>query len=255
VQENSRRHGYLLHLLGIRQLAVLVNKMDLVGYSQERFKRHRGGVSWLAHHKWGLTPSRFIPISARQGDNVAAPSQEMSWWKGPTVVGTLDEFQAAQARTDQPLRFPIQDVYRFDHRAFWRGGSRAGGSKSATGSLSHPATRPAASNHRVLERPGPRRAEAGESIGITLTDQVFVERGAVAAAESAPPYALNWFKARIFWLGKQPFVPGRSYRLKLATQEVECHIEKLERVIDASTLQTIERPATESPFAGTRLLN
>ena len=98
VQENSRRHGYLLHLLGIRQLAVLVNKMDLVGYSRERFNaieaEYRG---WLT--QVGLIPSRFIPISARQGDNVAAPSQEMSWWKGPTVVGTLDEFQAAQARS------------------------------------------------------------------------------------------------------------------------------------------------------------
>ena len=85
-------------------------------------------------------------------------------------------------------------------------------------------------------------AEAGESIGITLTEQIFVERGAVAAPEHTPPYALTRFKARVFWLGKQPFTPGRKYRLKLATQEAECQIEKLERVIDASTLQTVQRP-------------
>src|SRR6185295_10423699 len=88
-------------------------------------------------------------------------------------------------------------------------------------------------------------ATAGESVGITLTEQIFVERGSVAALETAPPYELSRFKARVFWLGKQPFKKGKKYKLKLATQEVECEIESIERVIDASSLATVSRAQNE----------
>jgi len=246
VQENSRRHGYLLELLGIRQVAVLVNKMDLAGYSQERFnavEAEYGG--WLA--QLGLAASCFIPISAREGDNIAATGKNMPWWKGPTVVETLDEFEAARSLGDQPLRFPIQDVYRFDHRRILAGRVESGRIKVGERLVFAPSNK--TSTVKTIERwkaPARDIAEAGESIGITLTDQIFVQRGAVAAPENAPPYALTSFKARVFWLGKRPFLPGRKYRLKLATQDVECHIEKLERVIDASTLQTVQRPEAES---------
>ena len=246
VQENSRRHGYLLELLGIRQVAVLVNKMDLAGYSRERFsavEAEYGG--WLA--QLGLAASCFIPISAREGDNIAATGKNMPWWKGPTVVETLDEFEAARSLGDQPLRFPIQDVYRFDHRRILAGRVESGRIKVGERLVFAPSNK--TSTVKTIERwkaPARDIAEAGESIGITLTDQIFVQRGAVAAPENAPPYALTSFKARVFWLGKRPFLPGRKYRLKLATQDVECHIEKLERVIDASTLQTVQRPEAES---------
>ena len=249
IQENSRRHGYLLDLLGIRQVAVLVNKMDLVGYSQERFNAIEAEYRvWLA--QVGLTPHRFIPISAREGDNIAALGTKTPWWNGPTVVQTLDEFKAARSLGDQPLRFPIQDVYRFDHRRILAGRVESGRIQVGDRLIFAPSNK--TSVVKTLERwsaPARDFAEAGESIGITLTDQIFVQRGAVAAPENAPPYALTCFKARVFWLGKQPFTPGRQYRLKLATQEVDCHIDKLERVIDASTLQTVERPAKES-FVG-----
>lgn len=245
VQENSRRHGYLLDLLGIRQVAVLVNKMDLVDYSQERFNAIEAEYrAWLRQLK--LEPTRFIPISAREGDNIAAPGKNMPWWKGPTVVETLDEFKAARSLGNQPLRFPIQDVYRFDHRRILAGRVESGRIKVGDRLTFAPSNKTSAV--KTIERwnaPARDFAEAGESIGITLTDQVFVQRGAVAAPENAPPYALTSFKARLFWLGKQPFMPGRQYRLKIATQEVECHIEKLERVIDASTLQTVQRPPAE----------
>jgi bifunctional enzyme CysN/CysC len=247
VQENSRRHGYLLELLGIRQVAVLVNKMDLVGYSQERFSEIEAEYrAWLK--QIGLEPSVVIPIAARQGDNVAAPGPNLPWWKGPTVLATLDEFKAARAPGDQPLRFPIQDVYRFDHLRILAGRVESGRIKVGDRLVFSPSNK--TSTVKTIERwnaPARDFAVTGESIGITLTDQVFVERGGVASLEHTPPYALTCFKARVFWLGKRPFTPGRKYRLKLATQEVECQIEKLERVIDSATLQTVERPGGE-PF-------
>jgi hypothetical protein len=115
VQENSRRHGYLLNLLGIRQIAVLVNKMDLENYSESKFKQIEADYrQWLK--SIGVEPTVFIPIAAKHGDNIASRSANTPWWNGPTVLETLDQFKLAESPKDQPLRFPIQDVYRFDER-------------------------------------------------------------------------------------------------------------------------------------------
>jgi bifunctional enzyme CysN/CysC len=241
VQEQSRRHGYLLHLLGIRQIAVLVNKMDLANYSQERFREIESAFSAFLKTV-GVTATCFIPIAAKHGDNIAARSAAMPWWQGPTVLETLDRFEPAQPPTGQPLRFPIQDVYRFDHRRVLAGRIEAGTLHVGDRLVFSPTDK--VSTVKTIERwnaPAATEAQAGESIGVTLTEQVFVERGAVAALETDPPYELSRFKARLFWLGRAPMVGQKAYKIKLATQEVECRIEAIERVIDSSTLETLAR--------------
>jgi bifunctional enzyme CysN/CysC len=249
VQEQSRRHGYLLNLLGIRQIAVLVNKMDLQGYSQQRFnqieKEYRGFLKTI-----GVEPKLFIPMAAKLGDNIATLSPNMPWWQGPTVLAALDDFKVTDVPDNQPLRFPIQDVYRFDDRRILAGRVEAGSIKVGDRLLFSPSNK--ASTVKSIERwsaSASDHASVGESIGITLTEQIFVERGAVAALETAPPYELNRFKARLFWLGRQPFKQGKLYKLKLATQEVDCEIESIEKLIDASTLETISRNG-EKLFVG-----
>lgn len=242
VQENSRRHGYLLNLLGIRQIAVLVNKMDLEGYSEARFRAVEEEYrAWLK--SIGVVPKVFIPIAAKHGDNIASRSSQMAWYQGPTVLETLDQFSVTDLPLNQPLRFPVQDVYRFDDRRIFAGRVESGSVKVGDRLLFSPSNK--TSTVKTIERwssPKSDSASAGESVGITLTEQIFVERGAVAALESTPPYELSRFKARIFWLGKSPFKLGKNYKLKLATQEAECTIESIETIIDASTLQTIDRP-------------
>jgi bifunctional enzyme CysN/CysC len=245
VQENSRRHGYLLNLLGIRQIAVLVNKMDLENYSQARFDQIESEYrAWLT--SIGVEPKVFIPIAAKEGDNIASRSPKTPWWRGPTVLETLDDFQVSQPSTNQPLRFPIQDVYRFDERRILAGRVEAGSMKVGDKLFFSPTNK--TSTVKTIERwnaPATDMAAAGESIGITLTEQIFVARGAVAAHEAAPPFELSSFKARLFWLGKQPFTKGRTYKLKLASQEIECDIESIDKVIDASTLETVSRKPDE----------
>lgn len=242
VQEQSRRHGYLLALLGIRQIVVLVNKMDLCAYSRARFDEvERAFRQFLA--SIGVEPRCFIPIAARQGDNVAVRSVLMPWWTGPTVLEALDQFQAATRPVGQPLRLPIQDIYRFDERRILAGRVESGSVKVGDRLVFTPANK--GSNVKTIERwnaPASDRAEAGESIGITLTEQVFVARGAVASLETQPPFELTRFNARLFWMGRAPFIPGRSYKLKLATQETECEIDSIQRVIDSATLEAIQRP-------------
>jgi len=242
VQENSRRHGYLANLLGIRQMAVLVNKLDLENYSEAKFRQieseYRGWLQTI-----GVGPTVFVPIAAKHGDNIATRSPKTPWWHGPTVLETLDAFEVSTPPQDQPLRFSVQDVYRFDHRRIIAGRVEAGLIKVGDKIVFSPTDK--TSIVKTIERwhaPAQPSASVGESIGLTLTEQVFVARGAVAALEAAPPFELSSFKARLFWLGKQPFVKGKTYKLKLATQEVECGIEFLERVIDAATLETVSRP-------------
>lgn len=245
IQEQSRRHGYLLNLLGIRQVAVLVNKMDLQNYSQARFEQiERDFRAFLSGI--GLQPQLFVPIAARHGDNIAALSRNMAWWRGPTVVQALDDFVVTELPSHQPLRFPIQDVYRFDERRILAGRVEAGILKVGDRLLFTPSNK--VSTVKSIERwnaPSRDSASAGESVGVTLTEQIFVERGAVAAPESSPPYELTRFKARLFWLGRVPFRRGRIYKLKLTTQEADCEIEAIEKVIDASTLETISRKEKE----------
>lgn len=242
VQENSRRHGYLLNLLGIRQIAVLVNKMDLQAYSQERFDKIEAEYrEWL--RSISVEPKVFIPMAAKHGDNIATRSERMAWWKGPTVLEILDEFKVSDLPKDQPLRFPVQDVYRFDERRILAGRVESGTLNVGDRLVFCPNNK--VSTVKSIERwnvPAIDQATAGESIGITLTEQIFIERGTVAALETDPPYELSRFKARLFWLGRNPFQKGKTYKLKLATQEVECEIDQVERVIDASSLQTISRP-------------
>src|SRR5260221_1986111 len=128
VQENSRRHGYLLHLLGIRQIAVLVNKMDLEQYSEAKFQQIETEYrAWLK--SIGVEPKVFIPIAAKLGDNIATLSSNMPWFRGPTVLQTLDEFKLAESPKNQPLRFPIQDIYRFDERRILAGRVESGSIK------------------------------------------------------------------------------------------------------------------------------
>ena len=245
VQEQSRRHGYLLNLLGIRQIAVLVNKMDLQDYSDARFNElEREYRKFL--QSIGVEPKQFVPITAKHGDNIASHSKNMPWWKGPTVLDVLDGFQVAHLPSDQPLRFPIQDIYRFDERRILAGRVESGTLKVGDRLLFSPGNK--TSTVKTVERwnaPSRDLASAGESIGVTLTEQIFVERGTLASLETDAPYELTRFKARLFWLGRSPFRKGRLYKLKLATQEVDCEIDSIDRVIDSSTLETVSRRERE----------
>jgi bifunctional enzyme CysN/CysC len=246
IQENSRRHGYLLHFLGIHQVAVLVNKMDLVNYSQERFesieREYRAFLKSI-----GVEARVFVPVVARDGDNIATPSAKMGWWTGPTVLSVLDQFRTAEPPTHLPLRFSVQDVYRFDERRILAGRVESGTIKVGDRLQFCPANK--VSTVKTIERwsaPASDGATASESIGITLTEQIFVDRGAVGALENTLPYNLNRLKARVFWMGRAPFRKGKLYKLKLLAQEVDCEIDSIEKVLDASTLETIQREGNDA---------
>ena len=237
VQEQSRRHGYMLHLLGIKQVIVLVNKMDLVDYKQDVFDnietQYRAFLKQL-----GVEPKLFIPIAAKHGDNIVSNSANTPWFKATPVVASIDAlFAIPPLPTNLPLRFPIQDVYRFDHRRILAGRVESGTLKVGDKLMFGPRNKTAVV--KTIERWSSVQndtARAGDSIGVTLSEQIFVERGHVGSHESEGPIVATEFQANLFWMGKQSFEIGKKYKLKLTTQEVECELASIEKIIDASTL-------------------
>lgn len=241
VQEQSRRHGYLLSLLGIRQVAVVVNKMDMVDYDQATFEAIEAEYRQFLKNI-NIEPQVFIPISAREGDAIASkPTENMPWYQGPTIVEALDEFNQPSQPIDQPLRFPIQDIYRFDDRRILAGRIESG--TLNVGDVLHFTPVNKSSVVKSIERwsaPNQDSAVAGESIGVTLEDQIFVERGHVGAHASTPSTPSNRLRANLFWLGNEPIKAGNNYKIKLGAQEMPVTIEEVVRVIDASTLDNHE---------------
>ena len=246
VREQSRRHGYLLHLLGVRQVAVAVNKMDLVDYDAERFAAIEAEYrAYLG--RIGIDPTCFMPVSAREGDNVASPSTRMKWYQGATIVDALDAFAAPPPATELPLRLPLQDVYRFDDRRILAGRIESGRLAVGDALLFSPSNETArvASIESWARDAAPEEAVAGESIGITLDEQIFVERGEVASHAERPPVETNVFRAHLFWLGRTPLTAGRRYKLKLSTAEAAVEVQAIERVIDTRDLSAAAADAVE----------
>jgi bifunctional enzyme CysN/CysC len=237
VQEQSRRHGYMLHLLGIRQVIVLVNKMDLVNYNEDVFRKIEDEYR-IFLGKLGVEPKLFIPMAAKLGDNIASNSKNTRWYSGPPVVAAIDTlFHLGQTQTNLPLRFPIQDIYRFDQRRILAGRVESGTVKVGDRLIFSPRNKEGIV--KTIERwsaPQSDSASAGESIGITLTEQIFVERGHVGSHLNETPITGTEFQCNLFWLGRQNLEIGKRYKLKLTTQEVECEIASITKIIDASTL-------------------
>jgi bifunctional enzyme CysN/CysC len=241
VQENSRRHGYMVSLLGIRQLAVLVNKMDLVDWDRGVYERIVAEYGAFLDQV-GIKPSCFIPASGRGGDNIADRSANASWYRGPTVMEALDAFQNEPAPVEQPFRMPVQDVYKFtkqgDDRRIVAGTIDSGSMRVGDSVIFYPSGKKnRVKSIEAFNAPSQTRAEAGSAVGFTLHEQIYITRGEVATLEHEPrPQVTTRLRVSLFWLGKEPMVKRKEYLLKLGTARVTARVEEILRVMDASTL-------------------
>src|SRR5438067_237095 len=269
VQEQSKRHAYLLSLLGVRQFCVVVNKMDLADYSEARFleieKKYRVFLKTL-----NLETDVFIPASARFGENITGRSTKMKWHQGPTLADALDAMTPMAPPIDLPLRLCVQDVYKFDDRRIIAGRIETGmlqvgdelvfspaNKKSIVQSIEYWPVIPSAvegsrgASFKVSQRdpstPLGMTGVAGDSIGITLHEQIFVERGYVASHSKDAPIETNRFHADLFWIARQPARLSHLYTARLATQEVKCQIVSLDEVMDSSSLE--RNPTTADQLA------
>jgi bifunctional enzyme CysN/CysC len=245
VRENSRRHGYLMSLLGVRQLVVLVNKMDLVDYREDTFARlvdeYRQFLTQLDIH-----PAAFVPVSGRDGDNIASSSTTMPWYTGPTVLGVLDRLTEERPNTARPFRLPVQDVYKFtsrnDDRRIVAGSVVSGVVRVGDEVVFYPSGKKGVVKaFEAFNREPAAALSAGEAGGFTLGEQIFVARGdLVSLHRERAPEVSSRFRASLFWLGRTPLVTKKDYILKLGSTRVPMRIDEISRVIDGSNLSVAD---------------
>lgn len=251
VEENTRRHGYFLSMLGIKQVAVLVNKMDLVGYRQQVYENIKAEYE-LFLKKIDIEPAAFIPVSGMEGDNIACHATDtMPWYAGRNVLEQMDEFTCALQPEHQPLRMPVQGVYKFteggDSRRIIAGTIDAGQLHPGDDIVFYPSGKKTrVKSLEVFSAAPPERFVAGQAAGFTMTEQIFVKRGEMVcrAEESAPNVGVR-LRVNLFWLGKQRFDTGREYFFKCGTAHIKMKLEKVERIVNASTLSSLMRQYVE----------
>ena len=242
VQENSRRHGYLLSMLGIRQTAVAVSKMDLVGYSKDAFDSiARTYGQFLRQINM---ESQFIPVSGMEGDNIARRSEKMAWYDGPTALERLDLFEKEPLPVDKPLRLPVQDVYKFtafgDKRRIVAGTVETGNVGVGDELIFYPSGK--TSRVKSLEKfnaPPPESFSAGSAASLTLEKQIYIAPGQLASkAGQTPPQISSRMQVSLFWMGKNPLLKNKEYILKIGSARQPMRVEEILGVIDAAELTT-----------------
>ena len=235
VREQTLRHAYLLHLLGVRHVVVIINKMDRAGYDGGRFREIDAEIT-AQLRGFNLKPAAVIPISARYGDGVVERTAAIDWYRGPTVIEALDRFAPARPATALPLRLPVQAVYKFDDRRIVAGRIQSG--RIAVGDEIAVAPSGKRAVVRSIEAwpgngdAGPHETGAGQSVGITLDRELFIARGDVIAhAEKRAPSGRR-LKARIFWLHDSPLATRAYVTVRIGTAETRGIVTAIGNTLD-----------------------
>ncbi len=241
IKENSKRHGHIVSMLGIKQVVVLVNKMDLVNFNGDVFNSITEEFTEFLN-KINIKPINFIPISAFNGDNIAEKSEFTPWYKGPTVLTQLDSFANRKEDSQLPFRMPVQDIYKFteenDDRRIVAGTILSGTLKAGDEVLFLPSKKKSIVNSIEGFNVAPTdKADAGQAIGVTLKTQIYIKSGELMVrADEIQPVLSSRFRVNIFWVGKFPLIKNKNYKLKIGTLRITVKLAEILNIIDAAEL-------------------
>jgi bifunctional enzyme CysN/CysC len=240
VLTQTRRHSYLVHLMGIRHLVLAVNKMDLVGWSKSRFDEIAADYRAFAA-EIGAAHVVAIPISGLKGDNISLPGEQSPWYAGPTLIEHLETVEIDAARLQSaPFRLPVQWVNRpnLDFRGF--AGQIISGRIAPGDEVRVLPSGRTSRVARIVDYDGDLQAAvAGQSVTLTLTDEVDCSRGDVIALAASPPETADQFESHVVWMADEPLLPGRSYLLKLGTQTASATITEIKYKVNVNTLEQL----------------
>jgi sulfate adenylyltransferase large subunit len=238
VREQTKRHSYMLSLLGLNQVVVVLNKMDLVDFSQQHFNKVKDDVSkWL--QSIAVVPLLYIPISAISGNNIAAKAEKMPWYTGPTFLQSMDTLKNKQPASDKALLLPIQDIYKIDDKRINAGRVESGiiRQEDKIKILPNGQNTTVKSIEKFLQNTN--EAVAGESIGITTSDSVFLDRGNIVCSPEKEPLLTDTIDASMFWMSKKDFNKDQKLQIRCATQQTSCRVENIKQRINSSNLEVI----------------
>jgi bifunctional enzyme CysN/CysC len=251
VRENSRRHGLLLSLLGIRQIAVVVNKMDLVQHSERSFIEIQEEYSRFLK-SFDIKPKCFVPAAAKNGENLCERAAEMPWYLGPTLLEAIESFQSLANEHLLPFRMPVQDVYRFtekdDSRPVIAGAVESGELRASDGIIFYPSgKRSMIESFLTFQAPAPEAIRAGDAAGFRLVDPICIERGEIACRPDEPsPRITSLFAASVFWLGARPLAIGSKYVLKSGTAKRKAELLSVKNVVDAGRFEAADKKSVSA---------
>jgi len=240
VLTQTRRHSYLVSLLGIRHIVVAINKMDLVDYAHSTFTRIVEDYTAFAK-QLGLENVTFIPVSAFKGHNITTPSAKMPWYHGPTLMGYLETVEVDEQRTQKgPFRMPVQWVNRpdLDFRGF--AGTIAGGMVRPGDRIRVQPSGKESTIARVVTFDGDLpEAVAGQSVTLTLADEIDISRGDLISGAIAPAGVADQFETTLVWMHEEELLPGRSYLLKIGAQTLTASVMEIKYQVNVNTLEHV----------------
>jgi len=243
IQEQTHRHAHILSLLGIEQVIVVLNKSDVVKYEKESIEKVKQELLTYLE-KLNIKPSFVIPISALHGDNIVKKSVNMDWYNDLTVLDALDALKIEETAEHKPFRLPVQDVYKFDDKRILAGRIESGVIKQGDDILFLPSKKKSLVKTIEVWNDDKKEAGAGESIGVTIDDHHFIDRGEVICSGRVPDATDN-IEAKVFWMSDRPGNTGERFILKCTTQEVGCVLERIKNKINSSTLETTDKDCKE----------
>jgi len=242
MKEQTTRHASIIGLLGIKQLIVILNKMDLADYKKQPFKEVKDKIlDFLAG--LNIKPAAVIPVCARSGANVSRKSSLMRWYKGPCLLKALNSLRLKNPGNKKPLRFPAQDIYEINGERIIAGKVVSGVLKCGQKITLLPSLLEAKISAIKIFGESPKKAEAGKNIGIILSEPLPIKRGDIIVDKSSGVRLNDRFKGEVFWWSKEPLRINERVDLRCASQQVRCVIEKIKKRIDPSTLEVIEKNA------------
>lgn len=243
IRENSRRHGYMLSFLGIGEIVILVNKMDLVNYDLKSFEKIKTEYNVFLEGL-GVKPAGYVPVSARGGENIV---KRAPWYKGKTLIEHLESFHPGKSLEKKPFRLPVQDIYKFteegDLRRIIAGTVESGRLSEGDEVVFYPSMKTGrVKKIESFGAPHPPQIIAGEAVGFTLDEEIYIRPGEVMCKKGENwPHVTRRFKANVFWMGQTPFSTGRRYKLKIGTARVPVRLSDVLYVMDAADMASMKK--------------
>lgn len=235
IKQQTKKHAYLLKLLGVEQVITIFNKMDKVEYKKKIYDDLKNNLNKFLNNL-GINAKFFIPVSSKFGDNIVTKGKKMPWYKGHTFVEVLDEYKINDEEISENIRFPVQDIYKLGEKRVIVGRIELGQISVGTNLLFLPSNE-SVSVKSLEAWPKPKgKYKKGDCIGITLSEQIFVDKGNLASDTILPPKLMNRFESIVFWLSEKKISFESKYILKINAAEFDVNIRKIKKIIDTETL-------------------
>ena len=240
IKAQTKKHAYILKLLGIKKVITLFNKMDKINYDEKKYLLVKKQLEEYLT-KINIKALNNIPISAKIGDNISTKSKKISWYDGKPLVNVLDNYNCNDNQMENILRFPVQDIYKVSDKRIIVGRIESGKINLGDELLVMP------SNEKVKiksfeEWPKPKKEyNTGDCLGLTLSDEIFVDKGNIISHPNKPPKLMNTFEANLFWLNDKKMDLSKKYQLKINTGEYTVNIRKVNKIIDTESLESTNK--------------